>query len=70
MEERRPIRSAQKADALKSGEKRQFKVRAEEGGIVSAGTEDFVIVGDAVILLWVAFQHVIPGVFVKKIRHF
>ena len=65
----RPVGAAQKAYALKAGKQRQLKVRVKEGGIISAGAENFVIVGDAVGAGRVTLQHVVPVIFVKKVRH-
>ena len=65
----RPVGAAQKAYALEAGKQRQLKVRSQEGWIISAGAEDFVIVGDAVGAGWVPLQHVVPVVRLEKVRH-
>ena len=65
----RPVSSAQKAYALEAGKQRQLKVRSQEGWIISAGAEDFVIVGDAVGAGGITLQHVVPVVRLEKVRH-
>ena len=65
----RPVGAAQKAYALKAGKQRQLKVRLQKGWIISAGTENFVIVGDAVGAGRITLQHVVPVVRLEKIRH-